>query len=87
MVGMAIIGMSLILLWTGTAEAVLGFSLALPCGFACQSGGGIYTKTADIAADLSAKWKLYPGRRSPKPGCSADNVGDNVGDSGRCRHF
>ncbi len=53
MVGMAVIGMSLILLWTKSAEYVLGFSFgASTLALLAKAGGGIYTKTADIAADL-----------------------------------
>ena len=82
MVGMAIIGMSLILLWTGTAEAVLGFSFgASMLALLAKAGGGIYTKTADIAADLVGKVEVGIPEDDPRnPAVVADNVGDNVGD-------
>ena len=53
MVGLAVIGMSTIFLLTEDADAVLGFSFgASALALLAKAGGGIYTKTADIAADL-----------------------------------
>jgi len=82
MVGMAVIGMSLLYLWTGSAEAVLGFSFgASTLALLAKAGGGIYTKTADIAADLVGKVEVGIPEDDPRnPAVVADNVGDNVGD-------
>ena len=56
MVGLAVIGMSAIYYLTGNPEVVLGFSFgASALALLAKAGGGIYTKTADIAADLVGK--------------------------------
>ena len=82
MVGLAVIGMSIIFLVTGEAEAVLGFSFgASTLALLAKAGGGIYTKTADIAADLVGKVEVGIPEDDPRnPAVVADNVGDNVGD-------
>ena len=82
MVGLAVIGMSLIFLFTNKAEAVLGFSFgASMLSLLAKAGGGIYTKTADIAADLVGKVEIGIPEDDPRnPAVVADNVGDNVGD-------
>ncbi len=82
MVGLALIGMSLIFLITGKAEMVLGFSFgASMLALLAKAGGGIYTKTADIAADLVGKVEVGIPEDDPRnPAVVADNVGDNVGD-------
>ena len=82
MVGLAVIGMSVIYLLTHQPEAVLGFSFgASALALLAKAGGGIYTKTADIAADLVGKVELGIPEDDPRnPAVVADNVGDNVGD-------
>ncbi len=82
MVGLAVLGMTIIFLWTGEAEIVLGFSFgASTLALLAKAGGGIYTKTADIAADLVGKVEVGIPEDDPRnPAVVADNVGDNVGD-------
>ena len=82
MVGLAVIGMSIIYLLTGDPEIILGFSFgASALALLAKAGGGIYTKTADIAADLVGKVEIGIPEDDPRnPAVVADNVGDNVGD-------
>jgi len=82
MVGLAVAGMSTIYLATGNPEVVLGFSFgASTLALLAKAGGGIYTKTADIAADLVGKVEVGIPEDDPRnPAVVADNVGDNVGD-------
>ena len=90
-VGLALLGISIlfytyyhILGWTEAAAAnvVLGFSFgASALALFAKAGGGIYTKTADISADLVGKVELGIPEDDPRnPAVIADNVGDNVGD-------
>ncbi len=82
MVGLAIIGMGTIYLFTADPEIILGFSFgASALALLAKAGGGIYTKTADIAADLVGKVEIGIPEDDPRnPAVVADNVGDNVGD-------
>jgi len=82
MVGLAVIGMCGIFYLTGDPEIVLGFSFgASALALLAKAGGGIYTKTADIAADLVGKVEVGIPEDDPRnPAVVADNVGDNVGD-------
>ena len=82
MVGLAVVGMSVIYLMTGDPEIILGFSFgASALALLAKAGGGIYTKTADIAADLVGKVEVGIPEDDPRnPAVVADNVGDNVGD-------
>ena len=82
MVGLAVIGMSAVFMITHDPEIVLGFSFgASTLALLAKAGGGIYTKTADIAADLVGKIEIGIPEDDPRnPAVVADNVGDNVGD-------
>ena len=81
-VGLALFGVSLIYWLTKDPEIVLGMSIgASTLTLFMKAGGGIYTKTADIAADLVGKVELSIPEDDPRnPAVIADNVGDNVGD-------
>jgi len=81
-VGLALFGVSIIYWLTGDPEAVMGMSIgASTLTLFMKAGGGIYTKTADIAADLVGKVELGIPEDDPRnPAVIADNVGDNVGD-------
>ncbi len=82
MVGVGVVGMCAIYLFTGEPQFVLGFSFgASMLALLAKAGGGIYTKTADIAADLVGKVEVGIPEDDPRnPAVIADNVGDNVGD-------
>ncbi|MCW4051476.1 MAG: sodium-translocating pyrophosphatase [Candidatus Bathyarchaeota archaeon] len=81
-VGLALFGISVIYWLTGDPEMVLGMSIgASTLTLFMKAGGGIFTKTADIAADLVGKVELGIPEDDPRnPAVIADNVGDNVGD-------
>ena len=81
-VGLALFGISIVYWLTGDPEIILGMSIgASTLTLFMKAGGGIYTKTADIAADLVGKVELSIPEDDPRnPAVIADNVGDNVGD-------
>ncbi|MEA2089796.1 MAG: sodium-translocating pyrophosphatase [Thermoproteota archaeon] len=81
-VGLALLGISIVYGLTGDPEIVLGFSIgASTLTLFAKAGGGIYTKTADVSADLVGKVELGIPEDDPRnPAVVADNVGDNVGD-------
>jgi len=81
-VGLALLGISVLYYVYGDPEIVLGFSLgASSLALFAKAGGGIYTKTADVGADLVGKVEIGIPEDDPRnPAVIADNVGDNVGD-------
>jgi K(+)-stimulated pyrophosphate-energized sodium pump len=81
-VGTALFGVSVLYWIFADPSVIIGFSFgASSIALFAKAGGGIYTKTADVGADLVGKGEFNLPEDDPRnPASVADNVGDNVGD-------
>lgn len=81
-VGLGVLGLSICYIAFGDTVTITGFSVgASSVALFSRVGGGIYTKAADVGADLVGKVESGIPEDDPRnPAVIADNVGDNVGD-------
>jgi K(+)-stimulated pyrophosphate-energized sodium pump len=80
---LGIIGLGFYFLFTKNPTIINGFAMgASSIALFARVGGGVYTKSADVGADLVGKIEAGIPEDDPRnPGVIADNVGDNVGDT------
>ncbi|UCD04533.1 MAG: sodium-translocating pyrophosphatase [Candidatus Woesearchaeota archaeon] len=83
-VGLGVLGVTALYYFFKDTSILFGFGFgASSVALFARVGGGIYTKTADMGADLVGKVEANIPEDDPRnPGVIADNVGDNVGDVG-----
>jgi K(+)-stimulated pyrophosphate-energized sodium pump len=80
---LGVVGLGFYFLYTHDPRIINGFAMgASSIALFARVGGGVYTKSADVGADLVGKIEAGIPEDDPRnPGVIADNVGDNVGDT------